>query len=105
MESCSIGVGKRPAMESCSIVMRLGKKKEKEKEMEPKSQVVDGVSRLICSAKTHSIPLKARMREMAILSGSLCLVCPKSPPPPWLCVLTALCAGAVEDVDYVIGYL
>nr|CAD7265739.1 unnamed protein product [Timema shepardi] len=38
--------------------MRLGKKKEKEKEMEPKSQVVDGVSRLICSAKTHSIPLK-----------------------------------------------
>nr|CAD7256356.1 unnamed protein product [Timema shepardi] len=44
------------------------------------------------------------MREMAILSGSLCLVCPKSPPPPWLCVLTALCAGAVEDVDYVIGY-
>nr|CAD7445260.1 unnamed protein product [Timema bartmani] len=39
-------------------IMRLGKKKEKEKEMEPKSQVVDGVSRLICSAKTHSIPLK-----------------------------------------------
>jgi hypothetical protein len=48
----------------CSIsqylltVMRLGKKKEKEKESEPKSQVVEGVSRLICSAKTHSVPLK-----------------------------------------------
>ncbi|XP_021917147.1 phosphofurin acidic cluster sorting protein 1 isoform X2 [Zootermopsis nevadensis] len=39
-------------------IMRLGKKKEKEKESEPKSQVVEGVSRLICSAKTHSIPLK-----------------------------------------------
>lgn len=39
-------------------VMRLGKKKEKEKESEPKSQVVEGVSRLICSAKTHSVPLK-----------------------------------------------
>jgi hypothetical protein len=38
--------------------MRLGKKKEKEKESEPKSQVVEGVSRLICSAKTHSVPLK-----------------------------------------------
>ncbi|PSN31243.1 Phosphofurin acidic cluster sorting protein 2, partial [Blattella germanica] len=39
-------------------VMRLGKKKEKEKESEPKSQIVEGVSRLICSAKTHSVPLK-----------------------------------------------
>ncbi|PNF26036.1 hypothetical protein B7P43_G06355 [Cryptotermes secundus] len=39
-------------------IMRLGKKKEKEKETEPKSQVVEGVSRLICSAKTHSVPLK-----------------------------------------------
>jgi hypothetical protein len=41
--------------------MRLGKKKEKEKESEPKSQVVEGVSRLICSAKTHSVPLKGNM--------------------------------------------
>ncbi|EFN82357.1 Phosphofurin acidic cluster sorting protein 2 [Harpegnathos saltator] len=40
-------------------VMRLGKKKEKEKENEPKSQTVDGVTRLICSAKTHNIPLRA----------------------------------------------
>ncbi|XP_046750893.1 phosphofurin acidic cluster sorting protein 2 isoform X1 [Diprion similis] len=39
-------------------IMRLGKKKEKEKENEPKSQTVDGVARLICSAKTHNIPLK-----------------------------------------------
>ncbi|XP_043480005.1 phosphofurin acidic cluster sorting protein 2 isoform X2 [Leptopilina heterotoma] len=38
-------------------IMRLGKKKEKEKENEPKSQSVDGVTRLICSAKTH-VPLK-----------------------------------------------
>jgi hypothetical protein len=38
--------------------MRLGKKKEKEKESEPKSQIVEGVSRLICSTKTHSVPLK-----------------------------------------------
>ena len=37
--------------------MRLGKKKEKEKENEPKSQNVEGVTRLICSAKTH-VPLK-----------------------------------------------
>ncbi|XP_063977694.1 phosphofurin acidic cluster sorting protein 2 isoform X4 [Diachasmimorpha longicaudata] len=38
-------------------IMRLGKKKEKEKENEPKNQTVDGVTRLICSAKTH-IPLR-----------------------------------------------
>jgi hypothetical protein len=41
--------------------MRLGKKKEKEKESEPKNQVVEGVSRLICSAKTHTVPLKGNM--------------------------------------------
>lgn len=41
--------------------MRLGKKKEKEKENEPKSQTVDGVTRLICSAKTHNIPLRGKM--------------------------------------------
>ncbi|XP_063231551.1 phosphofurin acidic cluster sorting protein 1 isoform X2 [Bacillus rossius redtenbacheri] len=39
-------------------IMRLGKKKEKERESEPKSLMVDTVSRLICSAKTHNIPLK-----------------------------------------------
>ncbi|XP_032664421.1 phosphofurin acidic cluster sorting protein 2 isoform X3 [Odontomachus brunneus] len=39
-------------------IMRLGKKKEKEKENEPKSQTVDSVTRLICSAKTHNIPLR-----------------------------------------------
>lgn len=41
-------------------VMRLGKKKEKEKETESKNQVVEGVSRLICSPKTHNIPLKCK---------------------------------------------
>ncbi|KAG8226471.1 hypothetical protein J437_LFUL008769 [Ladona fulva] len=39
-------------------IMRLGKKKEKERENEPKSQVVEGVSRLICSPKTHNIPMR-----------------------------------------------
>jgi hypothetical protein len=41
-------------------VMRLGKKKEKEKESEPKCQQVDGVTRLICSAKTQNIPLRGK---------------------------------------------
>ncbi|KAJ8960245.1 hypothetical protein NQ318_003970 [Aromia moschata] len=40
-------------------VMRLGKKKEKEKEVEPRSQNVEGVSRLICSARaSHNTPMK-----------------------------------------------
>ncbi|KAE8741041.1 hypothetical protein FOCC_FOCC013453 [Frankliniella occidentalis] len=40
-------------------IMRLGKKKEKERESETgKSQSVDGVSRLICSPKIHNIPLR-----------------------------------------------
>jgi uncharacterized protein YqjF (DUF2071 family) len=39
--------------------MRLGKKKEKEKDAEPRSQTVDGISRLICSAKaSHNTPMK-----------------------------------------------
>lgn len=46
-------------------VMRLGKKKEKEKENEPKSQQVDGVTRLICSAKTHNIPLRGKVNIFA----------------------------------------
>lgn len=40
-----------------NLVMRLGKKKEKEKETEPKSQVVEGVCRLICSPRTQNLPL------------------------------------------------
>lgn len=49
----------------CSLpVMRLGKKKEKEKENEPKSQSVDGVTRLICSAKTHNIPLRGKIHVL-----------------------------------------
>lgn len=40
-------------------IMRLGKKKEKEKDIEPRSQNVEGVSRLICSARAaHTTPLK-----------------------------------------------
>ncbi|CAG9813504.1 unnamed protein product [Phaedon cochleariae] len=40
-------------------IMRLGKKKEKEKEMEPRSQNVEGVLRLICSARaSHNTPMK-----------------------------------------------
>ncbi|XP_073950823.1 phosphofurin acidic cluster sorting protein 1-like [Choristoneura fumiferana] len=41
-------------------IMRLGKKKEKTGEAEPgRTQTVDGVARLICSAKSnHSVPLK-----------------------------------------------
>lgn len=39
--------------------MRLGKKKEKEKDTEPRSQNVEGVSRLICSARaSHNMPLR-----------------------------------------------
>lgn len=39
--------------------MRLGKKKEKERDAEPRSQNVDGISRLICSAKAaHSAPMR-----------------------------------------------
>ncbi|XP_063627542.1 phosphofurin acidic cluster sorting protein 1 isoform X5 [Cydia splendana] len=41
-------------------IMRLGKKKEKTGEAEPgRAQTVDGVARLICSAKgSHNLPLK-----------------------------------------------
>ncbi|XP_025833847.1 phosphofurin acidic cluster sorting protein 1 [Agrilus planipennis] len=40
-------------------IMRLGKKKEKEREIESRSQTVEGVSRLICSAKSsHSTTMR-----------------------------------------------
>ncbi|XP_060856298.1 phosphofurin acidic cluster sorting protein 1 isoform X2 [Metopolophium dirhodum] len=38
-------------------IMRLGKKKEKEKDLDPKNQVIDSVLRLICSPKTQHFPL------------------------------------------------
>lgn len=39
--------------------MRLGKKKEKEKDTEPRNHAVEGVSRLICSARaSHTAPMK-----------------------------------------------
>lgn len=50
------------------LVMRLGKKKEKEKENEPKSQVVEGVSRLIVSPKAQNIPLKCEYQFVFNLS-------------------------------------
>lgn len=41
-------------------VMRLGKKKEKDRDGE-KEQCIDGVSRLICSAKqSHPVPLRGK---------------------------------------------
>ncbi|KAF2900154.1 hypothetical protein ILUMI_06021 [Ignelater luminosus] len=40
-------------------IMRLGKKKEKERETEARSQYVEGISRLICSAKaSHTAPMR-----------------------------------------------
>ncbi|XP_049823599.1 phosphofurin acidic cluster sorting protein 1 isoform X2 [Aethina tumida] len=40
-------------------IMRLGKKKEKEKDTEPRNHAVEGVSRLICSARaSHTAPMK-----------------------------------------------
>jgi hypothetical protein len=39
--------------------MRLGKKKEKDRDGE-KEQCIDGVARLICSPKSHLVPLRGR---------------------------------------------
>ncbi|KAK9891066.1 hypothetical protein WA026_013392 [Henosepilachna vigintioctopunctata] len=40
-------------------IMRLGKKKEKEKDVEPRNQNMEYVSRMICSVRTsHNTPLK-----------------------------------------------
>lgn len=39
-------------------IMRLGKKKEKEKELDNRYQQVDGIHRLICSCRTLQAPLK-----------------------------------------------
>lgn len=42
--------------------MRLGKKKEKERDNDGRSQTVEGVSRLICSVKTsHSAPMRGNL--------------------------------------------
>lgn len=44
--------------------MRLGKKKEKEKDNDGRSQIVEGVSRLICSVKSsHSAPMRGTGTE------------------------------------------
>lgn len=48
--------------------MRLGKKKEKERDSEAgKNQSVDGVSRLICSPKIHNIPLRGMFAPLNLL--------------------------------------
>lgn len=50
-----------------SAVMRLGKKKEKDREIE--KQCIDGISRLICSPKqSHPIPLRGKL-----ISLNLCI--------------------------------
>ncbi|KAL1460483.1 hypothetical protein WDU94_012463 [Cyamophila willieti] len=55
-------------------IMRLGKKKEKEKDSDTKCQFVDGVSRLICSPKTHNVPLRVAIdgTEWTVSSFSSC---------------------------------
>lgn len=40
--------------------MRLGKKKEKDRENE-REQIVDGVARIICSQKSHHAPLRGKI--------------------------------------------
>lgn len=48
-------------------IMRLGKKKEKDKDNEAKNQTVEGISRLICSAKTsHNAPFKGKSNPSLI---------------------------------------
>nr|CAD7412418.1 unnamed protein product [Timema cristinae] len=46
-------------------------------------------------------PFEARMRKEAVVSGPLCLVRPRSFPPP----VTVCLVGAVQDEDDLIGYL
>ena len=48
----------------CFVVMRLGKKA---KESESKSQVVDGINRLICTTKTQSYSLKGKKATLYLL--------------------------------------
>uniref|UniRef100_A0A8D8Y9G8 Phosphofurin acidic cluster sorting protein 2 n=3 Tax=Cacopsylla melanoneura TaxID=428564 RepID=A0A8D8Y9G8_9HEMI len=55
--TCSFNIG-FSTKEKKQKIMRLGKKKEKEKDSDTKCQFVDGVSRLICSPKTHNVPLR-----------------------------------------------
>ena len=52
---------------SHSAVMRLGKKKEKDRDTE-KEQCIDNVARLICSPKQHLAPLRGKYK--AILTYS-----------------------------------
>lgn len=45
--------------------MRLGKKKDKERDLE-KEQCVEGVARLICSPKqSHPVPLRGKCTQIA----------------------------------------
>lgn len=49
--------------------MRLGKKKEKDKENEHKCQLVDGVCRLICSPRAQNIPLSGTSTLYQFVGG------------------------------------
>ncbi|KAM7249472.1 hypothetical protein ACFE04_000065 [Oxalis oulophora] len=50
-------------------IMRLGKKKEKDKENEHKCQLVDGVCRLICSPRAQNIPLSGTSTLYQFVGG------------------------------------
>jgi hypothetical protein len=53
-------------------VMRLGKKKEKDRDGE-KEQCIDGIARLICSAKqSHPAPLRGEFFFLIIASTEYC---------------------------------
>ena len=49
-------------------VMRLGKKKEKERDPESKFQVAEGIHRLVCSCKTAQAPLKGNQSNFFIFN-------------------------------------
>lgn len=53
-------------------VMRLGKKKEKERETESRREVVDGVSRLLGSAKNQ--PFRGKAKAEGLISLLVCSV-------------------------------
>lgn len=57
-------------------VMRLGKKKEKDRDGE-KEQCIDGVARLICSAKqSHPVPLRGELFVPNMCGRGQCWLCP-----------------------------
>lgn len=55
-------------------------KKPKEKDLEPKSQVIEGITRLICTAKHQNTMLRGKGRHKPHGAGGLR---PSSPGCPW----------------------